>query len=241
MKLQCKKRYRNNSYKTPFLLGLIGFYCFIATGCAGLPKTEAVDFPATTLAKPIPSMTPEPGPSTGGIFQKTNYRPGFEDARARMVGDSITVQIVEKVAASQVSKSTANRTTCGSTSVTALPFISPPDIANLNTGSKSASDFSGKGGTESANTFSGTITATVIDVLPNGHLVIAGDKQIGINQNVDVMRFTGTVDPRLIQPGNVVNSTQVASARMESKGRGAQAEAQTVGWLTRFFFSFLPF
>jgi len=157
------------------------------------------------------------------------------------VGDSITIQIVEKVAASQVSKSTANRTTSGSTTVTALPFISPPDVANLNTGTKSASDFSGKGGTESANTFSGTITATVVDVLPNGHLVIAGDKQIGINQNVDVMRFTGTVDPRLIQPGNVVNSTQVASARMESKGRGAQAEAQTVGWLTRFFFSFLPF
>jgi flagellar L-ring protein precursor FlgH len=45
----------------------------------------------------------------------------------------------------------------------------------------------------------------------------------------------------LIQPGNLINSTQVANARMESKGRGAQAEAQTVGWLTRFFFSFLPF
>jgi len=158
-----------------------------------------------------------------------------------MVGDAITIQIVEKVTASQVSSSTANRTTSGSTSVSAFPFISPPDIANLSTGTKSASDFSGKGGTESANTFFGTITATVVDVLPNGHLLVAGDKQIGVNQNVDVMRFSGTVDPRLIQPGNLINSTQVANARMESKGRGAQAEAQTVGWLTRFFFSFLPF
>lgn len=221
--------------------GLGVILCIGLTGCSSMPKTETVDFPSTGLAQPIPSLTPAAGPATGGLFQKASYRPGFEDARARVVGDSITVQIVEKVTASQVSASTANRTTSGSTSVSAFPLVSPPDLANLSTGTKSASDFSGKGGTQSANTFSGTITATVINVLPNGHLVIAGDKQIGVNQNVDVMRFSGTVDPRLIQPGNLINSTQVANARMESKGRGAQAEAQTVGWLTRFFFSFLPF
>jgi len=158
-----------------------------------------------------------------------------------VVGDNITIQIVEKVTASQVSSSTANRTTSGSTSVSAFPLLSPMDLANLSSRTASASDFSGEGGTESANTFFGTITATVVDVLPNGHLVVAGDKQIGVNQNVDVMRFSGIIDPRLIQPGNLINSTQVANARMESKGRGAQAEAQTVGWLTRFFFSFLPF
>jgi flagellar L-ring protein precursor FlgH len=157
------------------------------------------------------------------------------------VGDNLTIQIIEKVTASQVSKSTANRTTSGSTSVSDFPLLSAVDLINLKSGSASASDFSGKGGTESANTFYGTITATVVDVLPNGHLLVTGDKQIGINQNVDVMRFSGTVDPKLIQPGNLINSTQVANARMESKGRGAQAEAQTVGWLTRFFFSFLPF
>jgi flagellar L-ring protein precursor FlgH len=71
--------------------------------------------------------------------------------------------------------------------------------------------------------------------------MIAGEKQIGVNQNVDVMRFTGTVDPALIQPGNIINSTQVANVRLESRGRGAQAEAQTAGWITRFFFSVLPF
>jgi flagellar L-ring protein precursor FlgH len=142
------------------------------------------------------------------------------------VGDQITIQIVEKVTASQVSKSTANRTTSGSASVSAFPLLSPLDLANLKAGvgTSSASDFSGKGGTESANTFFGTITATVVDVLPNGHLMVAGDKQIGVNQNVDVMRFSGTIDPRLIQPGNLINSTQIANARMESKGRGAQAE-----------------
>jgi flagellar L-ring protein precursor FlgH len=78
-------------------------------------------------------------------------------------------------------------------------------------------------------------------VLPNGHLVLAGEKQIGVNQNVDVLRFSGTVDPRALQPGSIVSSTQVANARIESRGRGAQAEAQTVGWIARFFMAMLPF
>ncbi|MEN9375165.1 MAG: hypothetical protein RL710_322, partial [Pseudomonadota bacterium] len=126
-----------------------------------------------------------------------------------------------------------------------IPFLSDAlnstELTKMNVNTASASDFSGKGGTESANTFTGSITATVAEVLPNGHLLVTGEKQIGVNQNVDVLRFSGTIDPRLMQPGNIVNSTQVANARIESKGRGAQAEAQTVGWLTRFFFSVLPF
>lgn len=221
--------------------GLALLVAWLVSACSSLPQTVAVDFPDTLPGKSVVATAAPAGTASGSLFQKASYRPAFEDARARMIGDNITIQIVEKVTASQVSKSTANRTTSGSTSVSAFPILSPMDLANLTTNSESASDFSGKGGTESANTFYGTITATVVDVLPNGHLLVAGDKQIGVNQNVDVMRFSGTVDPRLIQPGNLINSTQVANARMESKGRGAQAEAQTVGWLTRFFFSFLPF
>ncbi|MDD2880935.1 MAG: flagellar basal body L-ring protein FlgH [Rhodoferax sp.] len=211
--------------------------------CSSLPQTVSVDFPETTQARPVAIAPVVNTPASGSLFQKASYRPAFEDPRARAVGDNITIQIIEKVTASQVSKSTANRSSTGSTSVSAFPLVSPQDLINLKAGvsTNSAQDFAGKGGTESANTFYGTITATVVEVLPNGHLMVAGDKQIGVNQNVDVMRFSGTIDPRLIQPGNLINSTQVANARMESKGRGAQAEAQTVGWLTRFFFSFLPF
>ncbi len=213
-------------------------FCLVA--CSSMPKPAVVDFPRDTPDKPIASLQ-SVNNTSGSLFQKASYRPSFEDPRARTIGDSITIQIIEKVTASQVSKSTANRTTSGSIGVTALPMVSPQDMVNMKTGTDSAHDFSGKGGTESANTFYGTITATVVDVLPNGHLAVAGDKQIGVNQNVDVMRFSGIIDPRLIQPGNLINSTQVANARMESKGRGAQAEAQTVGWLTRFFFNVLPF
>ena len=81
----------------------------------------------------------------------------------------------------------------------------------------------------------------MVQVLPNGHLVITGEKQIGVNENVDVLRFSGTVDPRALQPGSIVNSTQVANVRIQSRGRGAQGEAQVTGWLGRFFNSVTPF
>ncbi|MFT6590995.1 MAG: flagellar L-ring protein precursor FlgH [Rhodoferax sp.] len=210
----------------------------VCAGCETMPK---VDFVEVQPKLPIAARPAPPQVPNGSLFHRVNYRPSFEDPRARAIGDSITIQIVERVTASQVSQSTANRTTSGSASIAALPFLSAANLLQLKAGTESANDFSGKGGTESANTFSGTITATVVDVLPNGHLVVTGEKQIGVNQNVDVMRFSGTIDPRLVQPGNIINSAQVANARIESKGRGAQADAQTVGWLTRFFFSFLPF
>ncbi|MDD5031066.1 MAG: flagellar basal body L-ring protein FlgH, partial [Rhodoferax sp.] len=183
--------YHNKSRLRSIHLGFGLFLSWILAGCAALPQPVAVEFADTPSTRPSATVVAVNAPASGSLYQKSSYRPAFEDARARMVGDNITIQIVEKVSASQVSSSTANRTTSGATSVTAFPFISPPDIANLSTGTKSASDFSGKGGTESANTFYGTITATVVEVLPNGHLLVTGDKQIGVNQNVDVMRFSG--------------------------------------------------
>jgi flagellar L-ring protein precursor FlgH len=211
----------------------------LAVGCSALPQNVKVDF-AEVAPQPIAPVA-RTTPTNGSLFQPVSYRPAFEDRRARLVGDTITVQIVENITASQTSSSSANRTASMEAGVTALPLLSAIDAANLTIGTSSKNDFSGKGGNQSANTFSGSITATVVDVLPNGHMVITGEKQIGVNQNVDVLRFSGTVDPRVVQPGSVVSSTQVANARIESRGRGAQSEAHTVGWLSRFFFSVLPF
>jgi flagellar L-ring protein precursor FlgH len=207
-----------------------------------MPQPVKVDFAEPKVAQV--AAAPAARPVTGSLFQSVGYRPSFEDRRARIVGDTVTIQIVENVTASQKSTSTNNRTSSIAAGITAVPGFNFPGTAAENQtriGATSASDFAGKGGTESANTFSGSITATVSEVLPNGHLVVVGEKQIGVNQNVDVLRFTGTIDPRSILPGNVVSSTQVANVRVESKGRGAQNEAQTVGWLTRFFYNVWPF
>jgi len=209
-------------------------------GCAGLSPAPPVDILPTT-PPPLTAAPRVAAPVTGSLYHQASYRPAFEDRRARMVGDNVTIMIVENVTASQKSSSTVDRNSEVSAGITALPFVNKTFTDKTALGAKSENTFAGKGGTESANTFSGSITATVIDVLPNGHLIVAGEKQIGVNQNVDVLRFSGTVDPRSLQPGSIINSTQVANVRVESRGRGAQNEAQVMGWLGRFFLTLLPF
>jgi len=218
------------------ILGAVGAVV-LASGCDSLPKTERVEF--TQPPSPIVARQAAPRPATGSLYHTASYRPPFEDHRARMVGDVVTILITENVTASQKSSSTANRSSSMDAGLLAFPFTNASSLGKLSINASTNND--GAGATESANRFSGTITTTVVDVLPNGHLVLAGDKQIGVNQNVDVLRFSGTVDPRSIQAGGVVNSTQVANARIESRGRGAQNEAQTVGWIARFFMALLPF
>jgi len=206
--------------------------------CSVMNPRPPIDMPAVTYARPQPVV--EPAIANGAIFQPVQYRPLFEDYRARLVGDSITVQIVEKVSASQSSTSSIDKSGKLSASVTALPGISPNSFNRASAAGSSSNTFDGKGSTQNTNDFSGTITAIVTEVLPNGHLVIAGEKQIGVNHNVDVLRFSGQVDPRSIQPGNVVPSAQIANVRIEQRGRGQQADAQGIGWLGRFFLNVLP-
>ncbi len=223
------------------------FYLILAstlglTACQALPPKAVVDFAEVKPELTAAAQATPPKAARGSLYQQATYRPAFEDSRARALGDIVTVQIVESLSASQVSKSTVNRNTSIDSAITPpLPSMLGPDLKNLEMTAKTNNDFSGKGGTEAANTFSGSISTTVVEVLPNGNLVVAGEKQIGVNQNVDVMRFTGTVNPRMLQPNNIISSLQVANVRVESKGRGAQGEAQTVGWLSRFFLSFHPF
>jgi flagellar L-ring protein precursor FlgH len=197
-----------------------------------------VDMPATAPVEPVVEA---PAPSaTGAIFQAVSYRPLFEDRRARLVGDTLTVVIVERISASQKSTSKIDKTGKVEAGISALPGIPSKAFSRATATGDSNSAFEGKGTTENSNDFTGTITATVSRVLPNGHLIISGEKQIGVNDNVDVLRFSGQVDPRSIQAGNSVPSTQVANVRLEQRGRGPQAEAQAVGWLGRVFLSFLP-
>lgn len=222
----------------------------VALGMAGcntlsqVPDVDLVKAPEK-LAYPQTQTAAQalPAAATGSLFSAASFRPGFEDNRARLVGDSLQVRIEERLNASQASASDANRTSEVDASVSAIPFVSATSslLGKLGAGASTSNTFSGDGTTTSTNTFSGAITATVTEVLPNGHLLVVGEKQIGVNQNVDVLQFSGTVDPRTIQPGNVVSSTQIANVRVLSRGRGAQNDAQTFGWLSRFFLTLMPF
>ena len=227
----------------------------VADPSAALPATTQASAPVPSAAGPsgavsvapvVVASAPSAAPRTpGSIFVADRYRPLFEDHRARLPGDTLTIVIAEKVNASQSSTSSVDKSGSVEAGVSALPLlpnkISSRLVPKLSAGTNSSNAFSGKGTTENSNDFSGTITANVVQVLPNGHLLVVGEKQIGVNANVDVLRFSGQVDPRAITPGNVVPSTSIANVRIEQRGRGQQAEAQSMGWLNRFFLSLWPF
>ena len=215
-------------------------------GCSTIDRVNSTLYP-------VPQVTPaemvaansaladayKPAPN-GAIFQAVQYRPLLEDHRARLVGDIVTITITEKLSATQTATSSIDKSGTVSGSVSAIPFLPATALAKLAAGGTSANTSSGKGATVNTNDFTGTITATVVGVLPNGHLLIRGEKQIGVNQNVDTLQFTGQVDPLTILPGNTVASTQVANVRIQQSGRGAQADAQAMGWMSRFFLNLLP-
>ena len=206
------------------------------SGCGLLsPRVDVADTKAVVAPPPPPAQS-----GNGSIFHAANYRPLVEDHRARLIGDTLTVQSVETVSATQKSTSSLDKTGTLSAGITALPGVRPAAFARASADGTSSNTFAGKGTTENSNDFNGTITVVVRSVLPNGHLLIAGEKQIGVNENVDVLRFSGQVDPRAIQPGNAVQSAQIANVRLEQRGRGAQAEAQAVGWLSRIFLNLMP-
>jgi flagellar L-ring protein FlgH len=225
----------------------------LLAACSTIYPTPKVDFAYATAPQasaagpraypdlqPVPEVATQTAAVSGAIFQGERYRPLFEDHRARMVGDSLTVQIVENVSATQTADSTIDKTGKVDASVGALAGLSSSLLGRLGATGSSSNNFEGKGSTASTNQFTGSITATVVGVLPNGHLLVAGEKQVGVNHRVDVLRFTGQVDPRAIQPGNSVQSTQIANVRIENRGRGALDDAQGMGWLSRFFLNILP-
>lgn len=200
------------------------------------PRVEMTDTqPARPVVQAPPAQAPAP---TGSLFNVATYRPLFEDHRARLIGDTLTVQITEKVAASAKSTSSVDKNGSVEAGLSAFPGVK--SITRAGASGTGANTFEGKGATESSNDFTGTITVVVREVLPNGHLLVAGEKQIGVNNSVDLLRFSGQLDPRTIAYGNTVQSTQIANVRLEHRGRGAQADAQVMGWLGRVFLNVLP-
>ncbi|MHB0775300.1 flagellar basal body L-ring protein FlgH [Halomonas sp. WWR20] len=210
--------------------------CLVVSGCAQIPRQSVVTEPAPIVVpeRPLPQ-------ANGSIFQaRYGNQPLFEDRRPRSVGDILTIVLDEQVSASKNSASNATRN--GSIG---LDLGQVPDVLDFlseyGTDLEGENVFSGSGGSNANNTFTGTITVTVLDVVPNGNLVVRGEKQIAINQGTEYIRFSGVVNPRTITAQNTVASTQVAEARIEYIGDGYINEAQHMGWLQRFFLNVSPF
>ncbi|MBK0625170.1 flagellar basal body L-ring protein FlgH [Klebsiella aerogenes] len=222
---------------------LAGMVMLTLSGCAYIPHKPLVD--GSTSAQPAPPTAPEPN---GSIFQAAQpmnygYQPLFEDRRPRNVGDTLTIVLQENVSASKSSSANASRNGSSKFGVATAPRYLDGLLGNARADMDISGDnsFGGKGGANANNTFNGTITVTVNQVLSNGNLHVVGEKQIAINQGTEFIRFSGVVNPRTISGSNSVTSTQVADARIEYVGNGYINEAQTMGWLQRFFLNVSPY
>ena len=208
----------------------------LAAGCA-INQPPIVHQPMS-----VRPAAPEVHQDAGGaIYQQASYRPLFEDRRARFVGDTLTVLIAEKTSASKRSGSSAERSSGISASVPVVQGLPGKSFQDLELEAATSNKFNGKGEAAARNDFTGTITVTVIEVFPNGNLLVSGEKQIAMSQGAEFVRLSGVVNPVTVGASNTVLSSQIADARIEYRANGYIDEAQTMGWLARFFNNVMPF
>lgn len=216
--------------------GLCGAVMLL-TGCANNVPSTNVHQPMTARATEKPALVAH----NGAIFQAgRSERPLFEDRRARNVGDVLTITISEVTSASEKSSSNASHT--GTTTPNATVGSVRPLILNpLGVSGTASASLANKSDSAGNNTFSGTITTTVIEVLPNGNLLVSGEKQVAINQSNEFVRFSGVVNPATISGSNTVRSTQVADVHVEYKGSTNIDKSAVMSMFSRLFLSVLPF
>jgi flagellar L-ring protein precursor FlgH len=215
---------------------------FLFAIAAGL--TACTTVPDSIVQPPRAAQQPAhaamSAPANGAIFQSTSYRPMFEDRRARHVGDILTIAITERTSAGKSAANSGSKAGSVSASVSRLFGVPGSTLADLGAAGASSNKFEEKGASSSANNFTGTITVTVIDVLPNGHLLVSGEKQIAFDKGVEYVRLSGVVNPDTVAAGNVVPSTQVADARIEYRTNTRLDTAEVASQMVRFFLSLMP-
>ena len=190
---------------------------------------------AFAVSVPVP---PPAAPTNGAIFQG-GYVPLTSGGRAGAVGDIITIQLVERTAATK--SNAANTQRNGDIGLTPpstgpLSLFNPSDVAM---GGNQA--FKGKGDASPSNALSGEVSVTVAAVYPNGTMLVKGEKLLTLNRGDERVQISGIVRAIDIGPDNRVLSTRVANANIRYVGKGEIARASKQGWLQRFFSIISPF
>lgn len=220
----------------PFSKSII--FVMLACGlsaCAITPDT-VVRTPTSAAPSPAANST-----ATNGAIYSVSHKPLFEDRRARMVGDIMTINITENTTAKKAGSSSSSKNGSVDSSAS-VPVGLPIDLIKegISITADSAISNDDSAAENSSNSFNGNITVTVIDVLANGNLVVSGEKQVSLDKGTEFVRFSGVVNPDTITLGNVVSSTKVADARIEYRTNSKLDGAQIASLLARFFLSFSP-
>ena len=220
---------------------LLPLLAVLASGCSTMPP------PRDSYRPTLPPAYTAVEPANGSIYQAARDVRLFEDVKARRIGDIITIVLQEATQASKSSKTTTGKdSTVGIKSPTlfgAVPTFNVPGIIPLDSNRNntlemnlgSSNEFEGTADSNQSNSLTGNITVTIADVLPNGNLVVRGEKWLTLNQGEEYIQISGIVRPQDVSSFNTVLSTQVADARITYSGKGLLADANRQGWLARFF------
>jgi flagellar L-ring protein precursor FlgH len=214
--------------RTPLLATAL----LLLAGCgATLPERDAAYAPAYPVASAPPQR------NDGAIYQAGYNMSLFEDTKAHRVGDLITVLLAEETTAEKEASTSTGKDQ--SLSLGAPNLFGAPVLHNgneiLSASVSAGREFSGDGSSSQSNSLSGSITVFVSQVLPNGNLVIRGEKRLTLNQGDEFVRLSGIVRPADVSSNNTVLSTKVANAQILYSGNGAISDANRMGWLGRFF------
>jgi flagellar L-ring protein precursor FlgH len=181
---------------------------------------------------------------TGSLFNAEFANDLYSDRKALRTGDIITVVLRETTAASKA----ANNQTTRNTDASIDPIIGLGGNAvnlggeSLQLGLSASNAFKGDAQANQSNSLFGNISVNVVRVLPNGNLVIRGEKWLTLNTGEEFIRLEGLVRPKDVASDNTVQSNRIANARIQYSGKGQNQESQAPGWLARFFLSTLmPF
>lgn len=215
----------------------------LLAGCATPPPATAIKLPLNARPEAVAAMS-----GNGAIFQTGNSQPRpamalFEDRKARYVGDTLIVNLVEKTEAKRKSETTDERKANASFDIPSPTVLGrSTSLLGATTWEPSANNKQEfKDNENNTSEIRGAITVTVVEVLANGNLVVAGEKQVAINNDTEYIRLAGVVNPAQISTSNTVNSTQLANAQFESKNAQSIDKSQLGGMMARFFLSILPF
>jgi flagellar L-ring protein precursor FlgH len=204
----------------------------LASGCASAPST-IVQGPLT--APPVSRPASIERVITGSLFQPDMASLYSGRKKPRHIGDTLKVDISESLRASNTVRNDMQRQSAfsskGPGNADSTNLLS--GLMNQNISGSGSTSFKGDGTTKNDSSFTGQMAASVINVLSNGNLVIAGERSISLSGSVSTMRFSGIVDPKDIRDGNIIVSGDVVNARLEVVGQGDMADNTTRNWLQR--------
>lgn len=208
----------------------------LASGCVNKPVKPDRPY----YAPVAPQQLQQPQPVNGAIFNAATSMNIYSDGRAHRVGDIITVVLTEQTQSSKTAKSSADKTSNLSLpqpTVLGNPLSIFGAPVSASTGGASTNTFEGEGKSDMSNSLRGNISVTVHEVLPNGVLVVRGEKWLTLNQGDEYIQISGLVRPQDISADNTVSSTKLADARIGYSGTGGVHDSNVMGWLAKFFIS----